>query len=119
MEQDRDAPRSERFEEFLRRLDVAPAAINEHEALQQICDILNAVEDEMTSIPFDPQNWMTDGRLYPPQGDNWKRVPGRTDVARFRSKRHNTLIRDNGAIRIETISGDVVFRKAGADCQEV
>jgi hypothetical protein len=33
------------------------------QAYRQLCDILNAVEDEMTSIPFDPDMWMTDGRI--------------------------------------------------------
>src|SRR4051812_30972198 len=53
----RDATKGERFAEFLRRLRFAPPASNDEEAYAQICDILNAVEDEMTSIPYDPDNW--------------------------------------------------------------
>lgn len=49
-----DATRAERLAEFLRRLAAAPAAADAGEASRQIGDILNAVEDEMTSIPFDP-----------------------------------------------------------------
>ena len=40
----------------------------------------------MTSIPYDPANWMTDGRMYPPQPDSKKAVSGRSDVTRYRSK---------------------------------
>jgi hypothetical protein len=112
---DRGAPKSERFAEFLRRLGFAPAAATFDEAHQQLVDILNAVEDELTSIPFDPSNWQTDGRMYPPQMDSLRVVPGRADVKRFRSKSHNTLVSDNGAIEIQTVSGKAVFSKPGAD----
>ena len=54
--------------------------------------------------------------MYPPQPDSKKAVPGRTDVTRYRSKRHSTLIGENGAIQIiDHDSGDVVFDKPGAD----
>ena len=57
MGEGRDVPKAERFAEFLKRLGVAPAAADSDEAHRQLGDILNAVEDEMTSIPFDPTNW--------------------------------------------------------------
>ncbi len=59
-----DARKAERFAEFLRRLHAAPAAASFDEAFQQLGDILNTVEDEMTSIPFDPANWQSDSRMY-------------------------------------------------------
>lgn len=111
----KDATRGERFEEFLRRLCNTPCASSFDEAYAQLCDILTAVEDEMTSIPCDPSKWQTDGRMYPPQMDSMKPVPGRPDMRRFRSKQHNTLIGDNGAIEIKTLSGDLVLFKPGAD----
>jgi hypothetical protein len=107
--------RPERLAEFFRRLGEAPAASSSDEAYRQICDILNAEEDENTSIPFDPAQWMTDGRMYPPQMDNQRPVPGRPDVRRFRSRSHHTLIGDNGAIEIRDSSGRPVFSKPGAD----
>lgn len=63
-----EATKQERLAEFLRRLMAAPAASSFDEAYRQLCDILNAVEDELTSIPFDPANWQTDGRMYPANG---------------------------------------------------
>jgi len=111
----RDATKAERFAEFLRRLVAAPAAANLDEASRQLGDILNAVEDEMTSIPFDPANWQNDGRMYPPQFDSRRAVRGRSDVSRFRSRSHNTFVGDNGAIQIRDLSGRVVLTKAGAD----
>src|SRR3954468_12381911 len=95
MDDRRDATKAERLAEFRKRLDVAPPASDFDEAYRQLCDILNAVEDEMTSIPFDPANWQNDGRMYPPQMDSLRAVPGRDDVKRFRSKAHSTLIGEN------------------------
>ena len=111
-----DASRGERIREFFRRLAAAPPAADHDEAMRQVADILNEVEDEMTSIPYDPTFPLNDGRMYPPQPDSKRAVPGRTDVTRYRSKRHSTLIGENGAIRIiDHGSGDVVFVKPGAD----
>ncbi len=112
---DGSTSKAERFAEFLRRLDAAPLAANFDEAYRQVCDILNAVEDDLTSIPLDPPSWMWDGRLYPPQMDNLKLVPGRPDLRRFRSKGHSTTIGPNGAMEIRDNSGQLVLDKAGAD----
>jgi hypothetical protein len=114
-----DAGKAERFAEFLRRLGAAAPASTFDEAFRQLSDILNAVEDDMTSIPYDPDNWQNDGRMYPPQLDNLRSVPGRSDVRRFRSKAHNTLIGDNGAIEIRDLSGHLIFSKPGADGRTV
>ena len=110
-----DATRAERFAEFLARLGAAPAAASFDEAFRQLGDILNAVEDELTSIPSDPANWQNDGRMYPPQPDSRRAVPGRPDLARFRSKAHNTLIGANGAIEIRDLAGRAILAKSGAD----
>jgi hypothetical protein len=115
----KDATRGERLAEFLRRLGAAPAAAGFDEAFRQVGDILNAVEDEMTSIPFDPANWQTDGRLYPPQADSMRAVPGRGDVKRLRTRGHHILIGDNGAIEIRDLSGRVHIAKPGADGRSI
>jgi hypothetical protein len=115
-----DPSRSERLKEFFRRLIVAPPASDHEEAMQQVTDILNRVEDEMTSIPYDPTFPLNDGRMYPPRPDSKKAVSGRADVTRYRSKGHSTLIADNGAIQIiDRSSGNVVFDKPGADVQGI
>jgi hypothetical protein len=111
-----DATKAERLAEYLRRLAAAPPAADFDEAYQQICDTLNAVEDEMTSIPYDPPKWMIDGRMYPPQADRMKKVPGRPDVKRFRSKKRSTLIGDDGAIAVrDEDSGQIILSKPGGD----
>jgi len=110
-----DSSKDERFAEFLTRLSAASSASTAQEALCLLSDTLKQVEDELTDIPYDPENWQTDGRMYPPQTDSARDVSGRDDLIRYRSKAHNTYIRNNGAIEIHDTTGTVVFSKAGAD----
>lgn len=77
--------------------------------------MLNAVEDELSEVPFDPASWRTDSRLYPPQMDNRHVVIGHPLVSRYRSLKHNTFIGANGAIEVQTLHGEVIFEKPGAD----
>jgi hypothetical protein len=106
--------------EFCRRLSAAPVVVSFDEAYEQLCDILNQVEDDLTDIPFNPDAWQTDGRMYPPQLDNLRDVPDRPRVKRFRSRRHSIYIADNGAIEIRTEpDGQLTLSKPGADRQEV
>jgi hypothetical protein len=107
--------KQERFEEFLRRFEQSPNASSHDEALRLLSETLNAVEDEMTDIPYQPDRWQTDGRMYPPQEDNARRLEERGDVTRYRSRGHNTYIRENGAIEIQDINGATLFEKPGAD----
>lgn len=111
-----DLPKPERFREFLRRLGSAPAASTFDEAYEQLCVVLNEVEDSMTSIPFNPELWQTDGRMYPPQADSVREVEGHPKVKRLRSLKHNTYIGENGAIEIRPApDGEVILAKPGAD----
>jgi hypothetical protein len=73
----------------------------------------------MTTIPFDPANWQNDGRVYPPQLDSLRAVPGRSGVKRFGSRSHNTLMGDNGALEIRDLSDGSIFSKPGADGRTV
>jgi len=85
--------------EFLRRLESAPSARTFEEAYSQISNILNEVEDELTAIPNHPENWQTDGRLYPPKLDNVRTVPDKAAIKRFRSVGHNTFIEETAALK--------------------
>src|ERR1051325_9512274 len=95
-------PKEERLAEFRRQLLAAPLMDTFDKAYQQLSDILNGVEDQLTDIPFDPDAWRTDGRMDPPQMDNLRDVPDRPTVKRFRSRKHSIYIGDNGAIEIRT-----------------
>ena len=114
-----DSSKEARFAEFLERLAEAPAPATASEALNLIETILNQVEDERTTIPFAPENWQIDGRMYPPRADHRRQVPGEKGIVRYRSRGHNTFIQDNGAIKIQEISGKLVFAKAGADGRSI
>ena len=110
------ASKPERLTEFFQRLAAAPAATTAAEALALVRRTLDAVEDELTSIPNNPASWQTDGRMYPPQDDAAR--PDRAGVTRYRNRRHNTLIGDNGAIEIHD-EGGIAFEKAGANNRKV
>lgn len=108
-------PKRDRLREFYRRLMKAPAVATFDEALNQLTEILDEVEDELTGIPNDPGNWRYDERIYPPQRDSMHGVPGHPHLVRFRSLGHNTFIGANGAIEIVALDGTVEIRKPGAD----
>lgn len=109
----------ERFQEFLKRLQALPLAKSHDEAFKFLTDTLNQVEDELSDIPFRPEHWQTDGRMYPPEEDNAREVEGRGDLIRYRHKAHNTLIRDNGAMQIRDVNGGLLFDRPGKDGQSV
>ncbi len=110
-----EVPKRERLEEFFRRLLAAPKTGTADQAMEQLSNILDQVEDELTGVPHAPENWQTDQRLYPPQKDAVREVPGYPLVKRFRSRRHNLYIGENGSIEIVDLSGRVEVRKPGLD----
>lgn len=114
-----EVPKRERIVEFLRRLSAAPNAATFNEALHQITSIMDAVEDEMTGIHKNPENWHFDGRIYPPQLDNMYAVPAHPRVKRFRSLGHNTYIGVNGSVEVVTLDGTVELSKPGLDGRNV
>lgn len=87
-----DASRQDRIREFVHRLSIANPARS-----------------------FDLTTWETDGRMYPPQDDALRDVAGKPEVKRFRARRHNIFVRQNGAFKIEEIGGQVLVDRPGAD----
>jgi len=109
--------KGQRLDEFFRRMEAASPAGDFGSAYELLCATLNEVENEMTDIPYNPDSWMRDGRLYPPQTDSMTDVKGFDGVRRFRSLNHLTYIAANGAIEIQQgrkVWGSV-FKKAGID----
>lgn len=92
--------RSQRFALFLAELEAAPAAHDQASARLLLEDILNRIEEAHSGVPFDPEKWMTDGRMYPPQEDQEKVSPI-AGTSLFFSFKHRIWIGDNGAVRIE------------------
>jgi hypothetical protein len=112
-------PKRERLEGSFRRLRAAPMAGTFDEMYAQLCNILDAVEDELRGVPNCSENWESDGRLYPPQKDAARPVPGHPQVKRFRSRRHNTYIGENGSVEIVALSGRLEVQKSGVDGRDV
>ena len=101
--------KGERLRIVYERLFDAPPAATANDALRLLSEVLNAVEDEFSSVPYNPLSWQSDGRMYPPQLDSERPVPGNPLLRRFRSKRHNTFFGANGSILIEDLDGNVIF----------
>src|SRR2546425_874396 len=112
-------PKKQRLRIFIERLTFAPPAKSAEEALDLLTGVLNAEEDELSGVPNHPAAWKDDGRMYPPQENNRREVPGRPSVRRYRSARHNTFIGSNGSIRIEGVDGSVLIDKPGHDGRSV
>lgn len=104
-----------RLEIFLSRLTKAPPAKSAEEAEELLATLLNQVEDEFSGVVARPSEWLSNGRLYPPQADSQVKCPERRWLKKFRSKGHYTYIGANGSIRIETVGGELMLDKAGAD----
>jgi hypothetical protein len=100
---------------FLDQLVRAEPCASAEEALVCVAFHMNAVEDRYTTTQYNPEQWQSDGRLYPPQPD-MRRATAHPQVARYRSRKHNTWIAENGAIKITEAEGNkVCLDKPGAD----
>lgn len=107
--------RDQRLEEFFRRLMGSPACHSADGAFERVRAILNAVEDELSGLPYDPCHPRSDGRLYPAKPWFRCRTPGRPDLRRYRFKAHVLFIGPSGAILIAHKQKGAVLHKPAED----
>jgi len=115
--------KAERLMEFFQRLSEAGAASSFDGAYRLLSSTLDQVEDELSSLPNEPERWMTLDRMFPPQSDRMSSVE-RCAVKRFNNLRHITFIAANRAIEIRSKRRrngtiEVHFSKAGSDGQSI
>lgn len=109
--------RGERFALFVQEMEEAAPAASFEEARQLLEARLNQIEDAHSGVPYSPENWRDDGRMYPPQDDSERQSP-LAGVRVFRTRGHRVWIAANGAIRITTagtLQERIVLDKAGKD----
>jgi hypothetical protein len=111
--------KQERLRVFIERLERADLAGCEAEAFGLIHAMLNGVEDELSGIPSNPDLWLNDGRMYPPQSDAarvYTNASGSRVGTRYRSRADNTIVGNNGSIKIvSTRDSRVHLDKPGQD----
>ncbi len=94
-------PIRDRLEEVFRRLRQRPRATSGTEALRQLCEVLEQVEDELSGISRQqpsPGPTRFDGRMYCPEEDFVVRNPDGSLVALTRG--HRIEIEADGSLRI-------------------
>lgn len=112
-----------RLKVVFQRLDGAEAVGSFEAAYELLCSTLDQVEDELSGLPNEPDQWMTLDRMFPPQFDRMSSV-SECIVKRFDSLGHITYIALNGAIEIRSKrrnGGTIVvhFSKAGSDGKQI
>jgi hypothetical protein len=96
--------RPERLCLCFERLNAAPAAANYPENRELLTAIWNRVEDEHSGVPYNPDNWSSDGRMYPPSEDQRQPMIEEHKVV-FHSRGHRITFFHNGRIIIEVRRG--------------
>jgi hypothetical protein len=97
--------KEERLRLFFERLKAARPASTAEEALRLVAETLISVEDEFSGVPYRPDNWRSDGRMYPPREDSRVKYSERPSLLKYRNRGHYSFIGINGSIRIETLDG--------------
>jgi hypothetical protein len=101
----------ERLDELYRRLRVLPRPASADEALRQLCETLNGVENELSGIvrqQSSPQPPAFDGRMYCPLEDFLLRHDDGSIVALTRG--HRIEISSDGSLRIlNKLTGEAEF----------
>lgn len=102
---------------FFNVIEAIPLAKSMWQAKSFMDSTLNAIEDEFSGAAYCPENWMTDGRMYPAGEDYRRRMPT-DDVACYFHKGHATYFGVNGSIRISErrpVSPKVLLERPGED----
>jgi hypothetical protein len=110
--------RSERFALFIAALMKAQPETDYKSARNLLDGTLNQIEDAHSGTAFDPDMWMSDGRMYPPH-DDFERRSDISGARLFYSRGHRIYFGENGAIRIENRTGQdrgkIALSKPGSD----
>ena len=103
---------------FISALEQAPAAHDRASARAMLAQKMNATEDAHSGVIYDPENWMTYDRMYPPQ-DDFKQDGSYPGAELFHTQGHRVWFGDSGSIRIEIRKGpgrgQIELDKPGAD----
>ena len=92
----------DRLQLFFLRLEAAPAVASADEAMALVCRLIEQVEDEFCPWPREnPPPLVFTGRMYAPQADRMRRLPGGQLVANTRQ--HRIYCQPDGEIMIEHI----------------
>jgi hypothetical protein len=106
-------PIRDRLDELYRRLRLLPRARTADDALEQLCNTLDAVEDAWSGIPKKsppPLPSESDGRMYCPMADYVSRLSDGGILALTRG--HRIEIGADGSLRIVSkITGQAEFEK--------
>ena len=89
----------QRLAEIYRRLRAAPPTATDEEALALLGDVMNAVENELSGVPYDSDEatmLVVSKRMYPPLADMQKPTTI-VGVRRFNTVQHEILVGLNGA----------------------
>jgi hypothetical protein len=86
---------------------------NAEQALELVAKLLIAVADELSGITFNPRLSAERRSNAPAEGRCSTRSQGRPDLTRYRSRRHNLYVSDDGAIRIDEVGGKCLLSKPG------
>lgn len=101
-------PKAVRLAEVFRRMEALPAFGSMEEARTAFDSTLTEIEDLFSGALNKPDNWRTDGRMYPVQDDRVEEVDGHPGVWSLLSANRAMEVRD-------VITDEVVFAKLGAD----
>jgi hypothetical protein len=91
--------RSERLGLFLKIVPDLRLGRDAEETKRIVDTCLNVVEDQFSGVRYVPDNWMTDGRMYP-AGEDLRRKSPMENVRIYFHRRHTSHFGENGAIRI-------------------